>query len=89
MSEMKEMYGILKEMLRYLEEKKLNEISDLNKSFETAYRKVFQITDKGELALKYDNCRQSCMTPINFPDMYEEALTDAKEWFSKIPEPEE
>ncbi len=88
MAALRDMYGILEEMLDCAKRDKLERVLELNRSFQELVPCVYQdpIT---ELNLMYDNCRQSCVMAEKMRGMRQKFLEDATERFSKIPKPEE
>ena len=87
MSGIRELYGMLKEMVESLERKDFERIMELNKEYEPLYQKLFPPPKKEELPLEYDNTRQSCLVAATMPELYDIAFADARGRFSRIPEP--
>ena len=86
MSEIKQMYGILEQMIEGAESKDLKKVMELNKSYETLVPRVYH-KPPTTLDLEYENCRQSCVMAIQMPNMYEKFILDAKERLPRIPKP--
>jgi len=87
MSGIRELYGMLKEMVGSLERKDFERILELNEDYEPLYQKLFPTPKREERTLEYENTRQSCLIAATMPELYYIALADARGRFSRIPEP--
>jgi len=87
MTEIKQMYDILEEMVESAIKGDKDKVRELNNSYEDLVPKVYH-DQLRPLELEYDNCRQSCVMSMSMPNMRERFISDAKERFSKIAKPE-
>jgi len=85
--ELKEMHGLLEQMIQAAKDRRKDELLKLDGLYETLLQRVYSKLDE-PLRLEYDNCRKSCVTAVTMlPHLYESLISDSEERFSKLPKP--
>jgi hypothetical protein len=86
MTEIRQMYRILEEMLDSATRGDKQRVKELNASYEALVPKTYHSPLRPS-DLAYDNCRQSCVMSFSMPTLREKFISDAKERLSNIPKP--
>ena len=84
MTKLKEVYDIVRDMLKYAEAKNKNEVLAHNDFFEAINK---QVEFPEELFFTYDNCRQSCFLAMINLEKYDVFMAEARRLFALIPRP--
>ncbi|MBS3167508.1 hypothetical protein J4216_00080 [Candidatus Woesearchaeota archaeon] len=86
-SDLREMYKILRKMINAAKKKDKDEFNRLNKIYDNYTISVYPKLDP-KLRQTYDNCRSSCGLSLGLlENMYEEFINEAEILFSQIPKP--
>ena len=87
MTRIKEMYGILEQMIESAANGQAEKVFTLHESYKVLSAEVYP-TLQEPLRLEYDNCRNSCVVSVGMlKHLHDQLVLDARERFSKIPKP--
>jgi len=87
MSELKQMYQLLKQMVQSAEVGDKTKITQLNEAYEKLVSKVYH-NPLTPLESRYDNCRHSCVMSVTMLNhMHKKLVANAKQRFARLPQP--
>ncbi len=87
MTDVNDLYHLLKNMLTSASEGDRTKVVELNQSYEQLVPELYPRLSE-TLRLDYDNCRQSCVLAVDMlKDRYAALIADARQRFDRIPPP--